>query len=191
MQHLGTQFMREEDEVVFDSTAWDALYKAHIRAIRRIDNPPGSGALTMRRPVPPVLAGDAAWLRDRFLRHLVADEGYAPVLDAPDGLDLVVASGDGIATGFACFPGSEAALREAVGVIASGLRQGWLRVGLVVVPSASLMSLLAAPGEWGTGAAMAAWGEVGDDVTQGSFGITIVEHDGETDDPAVAALRLS
>lgn len=191
VQHLGTQFMREEDEVVLDSKAWDALYAAHMRAIRRIENPPGSGALTLRRPGGPGGANDPAWLRARFVQSMVGDEGFAPVMDAPAGLDIVVASGDGEVTGFACWPGSGEALRQAVGAIAGGLQEGWLRVGLVILPSASLLPLLAVADECGTGAAMAAWGEVGDAVTQGSFGISIVEQDGVTDDPAVATLRLS
>jgi hypothetical protein len=181
--------MREEDDdALWDSESWNALYKAHIRAVRRIDNPPGSGALTLRRRGGGGPAHDPAWLRARFVAHLVGEEGYRPAMEAPAGIDLVVATPDGVVTAFA-FPHPD--LRAGIAAMAEALRAGTIRVGLAIMPSNDLRPMLGMGDEASTIAAMTLWQEVGAEVDRGMFGLSIVEHDEETDDPAVPPLRLS
>lgn len=189
MRHFATQFMREEDDdALWDTPSWTALYDAHLRALRRIDNPPGSGALTLPRPGASGLAGDPAWLRARFVAHMLDDEGFRAAMAPPEGIDLVVATDDGIVAAFA-FPG--AGLRASIAAMAGALLAGTIRVGLVIVPSTELRPLLAMTEDASASAATLLWTELGAEVDRGMFGLSIVEHDGETDDPAVMPLRLS
>lgn len=189
MRYLATQFMRDEDEVVDDSAAWDALFVAHRNAIRRIDNPRGSGALTLRRPEAGV-ANDPAWLRARFVRHLLHDEGVRAVTEGSGGFDVLAETEDGITTAFDWAAGDLAGLRRSVAMMATALEHGTIRAGILIVPSAELNELLDLPDRATTVQAMKAWGEVAEAIGRGTFGLTIVEHDGHTNDPAVPPLAL-
>ncbi|MBR0661015.1 PDDEXK family nuclease [Neoroseomonas oryzicola] len=189
MRYLATQFMRDEDEVVVDSAAWDALFVAHRNAIQRIDNPRGSGALTLRRPEAGI-ANDPAWLRARFVRHLLHDEGIRAVTEGSGGFDVLAETEDGMTTAFDWAAGDLGGLRRSVAAMAAAFRHGTIRAGILIIPSAELKELLDLPDRATTAEAMQAWGEVADGIARGTFGLTIVEHDGHTNAPAVPPLAL-
>jgi hypothetical protein len=189
MRYLATQFMRDEDEVVADSAAWDAVFSAHRKAIGRIDNPPGSGALTLRRPGPGV-ANDPAWLRARFLRQMALDGAGGAAADGPEGFDLVVATEDGITTSFDWADGDLAGVRRSIAGMAAALRTGAVRAAILIVPSGDLKELLDLPDRATTMQVMQVWTEMAEGIDRGTFGITMVEHDGQTDDPAIPPLAV-
>ena len=190
MRYLATQFMRDEDEVVADSATWDEIFAAHRIAIRRIDNPPGSGALTLRNPGPGI-ANQPAWLRARFLHEMAQDEAVRATTEGPEGFDLVVTTPDGITTAFDWADGDLAGVRRSISGMVAALRAGTIRAAILIVPSSDLKDLLDLPDRATTAQVMQVWAEMAEGIDRGSFGITMVEHDGRTDHPAVPPLSLT
>ena len=81
MKWLRTLVLFDQGDVIA-SPDWKALHDGYVRSIRSIDNPLGSGTLTLRQRA--VLAdgkdgrNGVGYLRKRFLEHIRDVEGWEP-----------------------------------------------------------------------------------------------------------------
>jgi hypothetical protein len=89
MKWLRTLILFDRGDVVHSSD-WNAIHSAYVRSIESIDNPPGTGLLTLRRKT---RKQDGQWarngvgyLRKQFLKQMVDVEKWKPegVIDLGD-----------------------------------------------------------------------------------------------------------
>src|SRR5690606_31448964 len=73
--------------IVFDkgniaaSREWESIHTAYVRSIQRIDNPRGSGKLSLRKKEQDPASkqwnrNGVSYLKNRFLEHMTQDEGW-------------------------------------------------------------------------------------------------------------------
>lgn len=81
LKWLRTLVLFDQGEVI-SSPDWKALHDSYVRSIESIDNPRGSGRLTLRRKVRQAngqwLRNGVGYLRTRFLEHIRDTEGWQP-----------------------------------------------------------------------------------------------------------------
>ena len=81
MKWLRTLVLFDQGNVI-TSPDWQALHESYVRSIHSIENPAGSGTLTLRRKVRQAngqwLRNGVGFLRTKFLEHIRDVEGWQP-----------------------------------------------------------------------------------------------------------------
>ncbi len=79
MKWLRTLILFDQGGVVLSSD-WQSLHDSYVRSIQSIDNPKGSGRLTLRRkirlPTDQWARNGVGYLRNSFLQHICNEEGW-------------------------------------------------------------------------------------------------------------------
>lgn len=194
---------------------WQQVHTSYVRAIQRIDHPEGSGALTLRRKAriggsDQLQRNGVGYLKTRFLRSMVEDEGWQPeggfnvgglpkpVLrlypdltphDEPlssgfGGFDFVTQTQSGAHVAIEWETGNISSSHRSVNKLVIALRAGRIQAGVLILPSRDLYEHLTDRigniSELGPYLSM--WCDQAPTVSEGLLAITVVEHDELTDD---------
>ena len=213
--------------VVFDrgdvaaTAGWRSIHESYVRAIQSIDYPEGSGSLTLRckarRPDGQWNRNGVKYLRSRFLRHIVDDEGYLPEVgfslerdSAPPklclypsmeayqepitsgfgGFDFVTTSPDGTHVAVEWETGNISSSHRSMNKLAIALANGTVQAGVLIVPSRNLYEHLTDRiGNIGElSSYLSMWKDLEARVERGLLAISVVEHDALTEDKTCAYL---
>jgi hypothetical protein len=216
MKWLRTIVLFDQGKVM-SSDGWADLHTSYVSAIKRIDFPEGSGTLRLRRKV---RRPDGQWsrngvvyLKSRFVRSMVEDEGWKPegsfgfgknaapptltqypsgdpyqepITSEFGGFDLCTTAPDGTRIAIEWETGNISSSHRSMNKLALALAGGSIEAGVLIVPSRNLYEHLTDRiGNIGElSGYVAMWHGLALSVTRGLLAITVVEHDDLCDDEA-------
>ena len=222
MKWLRTLLIFDRGDIA-SSSDWHTVHESYVRSICQVDFPKGSGGLTLRRKT---LRDDGQWnrngvgyLRERFLGHMVDDEGWEaegrvrldhakvapelrlypgmesyrePVKSKFGGFDFVFDAPEGLRVAIEWETGNISSSHRSMNKLSIALISGALDAAVLIVPSRDLYEQLT--DRVGNIAELSGylsmWKDLEARVRHGLLAITVVEHDELTDDPGHPYLRV-
>jgi hypothetical protein len=198
---------------VMESDDWRAVHESYVRSIESIDFPVSSGSLTLRRkvrlPNGQWRRNGVGYLRQRFLDHIVAVEGWQaegdpnlaqgsgvevtlypsstsdvePITSDFGGFDLVTTGPEGARIAIEWETGNVSSSHRSMNKLAIALEMGAVDAGVLIVPSRALYEHLT--DRIGNISELSGylrmWQSLGRSIDRGLLAITVVEHDHLTD----------
>ncbi len=221
MKWLRTLLLFHKDNVISDS-GWDAIHKSFVRSIESIDFPEGSGKLTLRKKTKDPISNQwnrngVGYLRNRFLKHMVNDEGWQAEGEVglqqkqPDlilypsmepyqeqitsefgDFDFVTTTKSGARVAIEWETGNISSSHRSLNKLSILLSENIIQAGVLILPSRNLYEHLTDRigniGELSPYLDM--WKSTGNSVRKGLLAIVVVEHDELTDDPDFPYLKM-
>lgn len=222
MKWLRTMVLFDKGSVI-TSSDWQTLHASYVRAIQSIDHPAGSGTLTLREKV---RLSNGQWqrngvgyLRSRFLRSMLGDEGWRseglvdlardrqqpPILLYPSlqqyqepitsdfgGFDFVTTASQGTRIAIEWETGNISSSHRSMNKLAIALSNGIIEVGVLVLPSRALYAHLTDRiGNIGElSGYLSMWEGLKFAVKRGLLAISVVEHDALTTNSSIPFLAV-
>ena len=167
MKWLRTLVLFDQGDVM-RSKDWKAVHESYVRSISRIDHPPGTGLLKLRRKIRmnnQWKRNGVNYLRSRFLDHMVKDERWQPegIVDLSrdrsqpaiklfpsladyrepitsdfGGFDFVTTAASGIRIAIEWETGNISSSHRSMNKLAIALANEVVQVGVLILPSRSL-----------------------------------------------------
>ncbi len=219
MKWIRTVVLFSKGEVV-SSTDWRHVHDSYVRAIQMVDYPKGTGTLKIRKKrltSDGWQRNGVSYLKQRFFGHIVADEGWQaevtpeiglgqqdPILEFPSGkpydvprrsfggFDFFTTAPGGTRVAIEWETGNISSSHRSMNKMVIALASGQMQVGVLLVPSRAMYrNLTDRIGNFEElHSYLRMWQSLGAGVERGLLAITVVEHDEETDDPALPYFRM-
>jgi hypothetical protein len=218
MKWLKTMVLFSQGGVV-NSTAWSKAHESYVRAIRKIDHPRGSGALTIRAiSKDKQLRNGVTFLKHQFVEHMKHEawltevpiaitSAHSPpqLLSYPDmashfepiggkfgGFDFMSMTPDGTRLAIEWETGNISSSHRSLNKLVIALSNGDIQAGVLIVPSRDLYGHLT--DRVGNLSELSPyltfWKRTGALVDKGLLAISVVEHDALSNDPTLPYLKL-
>jgi hypothetical protein len=225
MKWLRTLVIFDRGGVVY-SPDWAQIHDSYVRSIQRIDFPEGASTLTLRCKEREWTGVKWKWhrngvgyLRQRFLHHMVVDEGWRPEVGVGLGrdrippqlmlypgflphqeeitsefgdFDFVTTAPNGMHVAIEWETGNISSSHRSMNKLAIALGTGKIHAGVLIVPSRNLYEHLTDRiGNIGElSGYLSMWQNLGNQIQIGLLAISIVEHDFLTTDPGFPYLKV-
>lgn len=218
MKWLRTVVLFDKGDVI-STDAWRLAHESYVRSIRRIDNPPGSGSLTLRRISPDKSQRNGVtYLKHRFVEHMREEtwlteapvalrsghdhptlrtypdlqEHVEPIGAKFGGFDFMSITPDGSRIGIEWETGNISSSHRSLNKLSLALSNGDIQAGVLIIPTREMYFHMTdrIGNITELSPYLAFWERTKNMVERGLLALTVVEHDELSDDDALPYLKL-